>query len=60
MLFTRNTDRVQRPQAARRDFALESVMDKFYKYNLLMLDDISYVRKDQAWLGGQKPRGALC
>jgi DNA replication protein DnaC len=48
VLFTRTTDMVQRLQAARRDFALESVMDKLDKYDLLILDDISYVRKDQA------------
>src|SRR5215470_12252274 len=44
----RTTDLVQRLQAARRDLLLESLMDKLDKYDLLILDDISYVRKDQA------------
>jgi DNA replication protein DnaC len=48
VLFARTTDVVQRLQAARRDFSLESLMDKLDKYDLLILDDISYVRKDQA------------
>jgi DNA replication protein DnaC len=48
VLFARTTDMVQRLQAARRDFSLESLMDKLDKYDLLILDDISYVRKDQA------------
>jgi chromosomal replication initiation ATPase DnaA len=45
VLFTRTTDMVQRLQAARRDLTLASVMDKL---DLLILDDLSYVRKDQA------------
>jgi DNA replication protein DnaC len=48
VLFTRTTDMVQRLQAARRDLTLASVMDKLDKYDLLILDDLSYVRKDQA------------
>ena len=48
VLFTRTTDLVQRLQAARRDFTLEVAVDKLDKYDLLILDDISYVRKDQA------------
>jgi DNA replication protein DnaC len=48
VLFTRTTDMVQRLQAARRDLTLQSVMDKLDKYDLLILDDLSYVRKDQA------------
>ena len=48
VLFTRTTDLVQRLQAARRDLSLESLMEKLDKYDLLILDDISYVRKDQA------------
>jgi DNA replication protein DnaC len=39
---------VQRLQAARRGFTLEGAVDKLDKYDLLILDDISYVRKDQA------------
>ena len=48
VLFTRTTELVQRLQAARRDFTLEGAVDKLDKYDLLILDDISYVRKDQA------------
>jgi DNA replication protein DnaC len=39
---------VQQLHAARRDFTLEGAVDKFDKYDLLILDDISYVRQDQA------------
>jgi DNA replication protein DnaC len=48
VLFTRTTDLVQRLQAARRDFTLKGAVDKLDKYDLLILADISYVRKDQA------------
>ena len=48
VLFTRTTDLVQRLQSARRDLALESAIDKLDKYDLIILDDISYVHKDQA------------
>jgi DNA replication protein DnaC len=48
VLFTRTTDMVQRLQAARRDLTLQSLMEKLDKYDLLILDDLSYVRKDQA------------
>ena len=48
MLFTRTSDLVQRLQIARRELALESALAKLDKYNLLILDDIAYVSKDQA------------
>ncbi|CBS89206.1 IS21-like element ISAli13 family helper ATPase IstB [Azospirillum lipoferum] len=48
VLFTRTTDMVQRLQAARRDLNLESMLDKLDKFDLVILDDFSYVRKDQA------------
>lgn len=48
VLFSRTTDMVQRLQAARRDLALASMLDKMDKYHLVILDDMSYVRKDQA------------
>ncbi len=35
-------------QVARRDLALESAIDKLDKYQLLILDDLAYVTKDQA------------
>lgn len=48
VLFTRTTDLVQKLQAARRDLALESALNKLDKFHLLILDDIAYVTKDQA------------
>ena len=48
MLFTRTTDLVQTLQQARRDLALESALAKLDKFDLLILDDIAYVTKDQA------------
>jgi DNA replication protein DnaC len=51
VLFTRTTDVVQKLQAARRDLALESALNKLDKFHLLILDDIAYVTKDQAETG---------
>jgi DNA replication protein DnaC len=48
VLFTRTSDLVQRLQMARRELVLESTLSKLDKYHLLILDDISYVSKDQA------------
>ena len=48
MLFTRTTDIVQRLQAARQALQLEAAIAKLDKYDLLMLDDLSYVHKDHA------------
>ena len=48
VLFARTTDLVQRLQAARQDLALEATITKLDRYDLLILDDLSYVRKDQA------------
>ena len=48
VLFTRTTDLAQRLQAARRELALEAAIRKLDKFHLLMLDDFSYVTKDQA------------
>ena len=48
MLFTRTTDLVQRLQAARRDLALEAAITKLDKFDLVVLDDLCYARKDQA------------
>jgi DNA replication protein DnaC len=48
VLFTRTTDLVQRLQTARQQLALEAAITKLDRYDLLMLDDLSYVRKDQA------------
>src|SRR5581483_9414760 len=48
VLFARSTDLVQRLQVARRELALESALAKLDRYDLLFLDDIAYVTKDQA------------
>jgi DNA replication protein DnaC len=48
VLFTRTIDLVQRLQQARQTLSLESAIDKLDKYHLLILDDLCYVRKDQA------------
>jgi DNA replication protein DnaC len=39
---------VQRLQVARRELALEGAIAKLDRYDLLILDDIAYVTKDQA------------
>lgn len=51
VLFTRTSDLVQRLQVARRELGLESAIAKLDKYHLVILDDIAYVRKDQAETG---------
>jgi DNA replication protein DnaC len=48
VLFCRTTDLVQRLQAARQQLILEAAITKLDRYDLLVLDDLSYVRKDQA------------
>jgi len=48
VLFMRTTDLVQRLQAARQNLALETAIEKLDKYHLIILDDLCYVRKDQA------------
>ena len=48
VLFMRTTDLVQRLQVARRELVLEAAIAKLDKYQLLILDDIAYVTKDQA------------
>ncbi len=48
VLFTRTTDLVQRMQVARRELALENFINRLDRYHLVILDDLAYVRKDQA------------
>ena len=48
VMFVRTTDLVQRLQIARCELALESMIAKLDRYDLLILDDIAYVTKDQA------------
>jgi DNA replication protein DnaC len=47
VLFTRCSDLVQRLQAARRDLRLPAELAKLDRFDLLILDDLSYVRRDQ-------------
>lgn len=48
VLYTRTTDLVQKLQAARRDLDLEAALAKLDKFDLIILDDITYAQKDQA------------
>src|SRR6185437_7639259 len=48
VLFTPTTKLVQHLQAARRDCCLPAELDKLDKYDVIILDDIGYVRKDEA------------
>jgi len=48
VLFTRTSELVQRLQAARRDLRLPAELTKLDRFDLLILDDLSYVRRDQA------------
>ncbi len=48
VLFCRTTDLVQKLQAARRDLSLPQQLAKLDRFDLLILDDLGYVRKDQA------------
>ena len=48
VLFMRCGDLVQRLQTARRDLRLPQELAKLDRFDLLILDDLSYVRRDQA------------
>ena len=48
VLFMRTTDLVQRLQASRQTLQLEQALAKLDRFDLLMLDDLTYVTKDQA------------
>ncbi len=48
VLMMRCSDLVQRLQAARRDLRLPQELAKLDRFDLLILDDLSYVRRDQA------------
>lgn len=48
VLFTRTTDLVQRLQVARRELSLEAAINRLDRFDLLVLDDLAYVSKDQA------------
>jgi DNA replication protein DnaC len=46
-LFTPTTALVQKLQQERRDYKLADYLNKLAKYDLLILDDIGYVKKDE-------------
>lgn len=48
VLFSRTSDLVQKLQVARRELALEAAINRLDRFDLLILDDITYVSKDQA------------
>jgi DNA replication protein DnaC len=48
VFFTGTSELVQKLQAARRDLRLPAELTKLDRYDLLILDDLSYVRRDQA------------
>lgn len=48
VLFTPTTSLVQKLQQARRDYKLADYLNKLARFNLLILDDIGYVKKDEA------------
>ncbi|MFC0373763.1 IS21-like element helper ATPase IstB [Methylobacterium isbiliense] len=48
VLFTRTTDLVQKLQVARRELSLEAALGRLDRFDLLILDDLAYVSKDQA------------
>jgi DNA replication protein DnaC len=48
VMFARTSDLVQRLQVARRELALEAAIHRLDRFDLLILDDLAYVSKDQA------------
>jgi DNA replication protein DnaC len=48
VLYARTTDLVQKLQLARRELALEAAIARLDRFDLLILDDLAYVTKDQA------------
>ncbi|WP_411716488.1 ATP-binding protein [Paraburkholderia caribensis] len=48
VLFTRTSELVQKLQAARQSLQLPSALAKLDRFDLIMLDDLSYALKDQA------------
>jgi len=48
VLFMRTSELVQRLQAARRDLKLPAELAKLDRFDLIILDDLSYARRDQA------------
>ncbi len=48
VLFTRTTDLVQKLQVARQELRLSEAIAKLDRHHLIILDDITYVTRDQA------------
>src|SRR3546814_3723708 len=48
VLFVRTSDLVQKLQVARRELAPENAINRLDRFDLLILDDLAYVAKDQA------------
>src|SRR3546814_7814589 len=48
VLFVRTSDLVQKLRVARRELALENAINRLDRFDLLILDDLAYVAKDQA------------
>ncbi|WP_444815100.1 ATP-binding protein [Variovorax brevis] len=48
VVFMRTRELLQRPQTARRDLRLPGELAKLDRVDLLVLDDLSYARRDQA------------
>jgi DNA replication protein DnaC len=48
VLFLRTSDLVQQLQTARQELRLAAAIEKLDRYHLLILDDLSYVQKNQA------------
>ena len=48
VMFVRTSDRVQKLQVARRELTLENAINRLDRFDLLILDDLAYVAKDQA------------
>lgn len=48
VFFTPTTTLVQKLQQARRDYKLTDSLNKLARFNVLILDDIGYVKKDEA------------
>jgi DNA replication protein DnaC len=48
VLFVRTSEIVQRLQAARRDLRLPAELARLDRFDLIVLDDLSYARRDQA------------
>ena len=51
VFYARTSDLVQKLQVARRDLVLEAALAKLDRFDLIILDDITYAHKDQAETG---------